>query len=66
MLVGPKGLSPDVTKSLEKAARKAFESPDVQELITKRFNFPAVFTSSEQLTKNIKADFEAYKKALGN
>jgi tripartite-type tricarboxylate transporter receptor subunit TctC len=65
LLVGPKDLPPEVTKTLQKAARKAFDSPEVQELITKRLNFPAVFIGSEQLTQNIKAGFEEYKKALG-
>jgi tripartite-type tricarboxylate transporter receptor subunit TctC len=64
LLTGPKGLPLEVTQTLEKAARKAFDSPEVQELITKRLHFPAVFTGSEQLTKNIKAGFEEYKRAL--
>lgn len=64
LLVGPKDLPPEVKQTLEKAARKAFDSPEMQELITERLHMPAVFIGSEQLTQNIKASYEAYKKAL--
>ena len=66
LLAAPKGLPADIKAALEKAAKKAFNDPEVQKLINDKLHMPAVFMNSAQLTAKVKEGYESYKKAMGN
>ena len=66
LLAAPKGLPAKVKATLEKAAQKAFNNPDVQKLIKDKLHMPAIFKNSAQITKQVKEGYLAYKKAMGN
>ena len=64
LLVAPKGIPSDVLKTLEKAAEKAFNAPEVQELIKEKLHMPAAFVGSAELTNQIRQGYEAYKRII--
>lgn len=55
VVVGPAGLSEEITVKLAKAFEKAVQSDDYQDLMNNKLNFPAVFLASKDLTGKIRA-----------
>ncbi len=61
MVIGPKGMPADISKKLVEAFKKATEAPEFQKMLATN-NLPYEFKDQSELTKEIPAHFEWFKK----
>ncbi|KIX11271.1 tripartite tricarboxylate transporter substrate binding protein [Dethiosulfatarculus sandiegensis] len=64
MLVMPKGVNAEVKKTLEQAAKRAFNHEEVQKLLKEKLHMPAVFMDSPRITELILRSHDSYKAYL--
>ena len=61
VVVGPKGISNDITQKLGKAFSQAVQSSEYQDLMKNKLHFPALFLGPEELSLKVKTMSKEFK-----